>query len=71
MLSLSNQLQKQLEQKARRREKKKKTRMAVSGKSVLGLQRIIKKKARLLKNKQVRPIIQNPGLTNLAHRQGG
>jgi hypothetical protein len=50
-LKTLSQIEKQLEQKARRREKKKKTRMAVSGKSVLGLQRIIKKKARLLKNK--------------------
>ena len=39
-------IQKQLEIKAQRRVKKKKTRMVISGKSVLGLQRIIKKKAR-------------------------
>lgn len=38
-------IQKQLEIKAQRREKKKKTRMVISGKSVLSLQRIIKKRA--------------------------
>ncbi len=38
-------IQKQLEIKAQRREKKKKTRMVISGKSVLDLQRILKKKA--------------------------
>ena len=39
------QLQKKLEQKALRRFRKKKPKMLVSGKSVLGLRRIIKKKA--------------------------
>jgi len=39
-------IQKQLEIKTRRREKKKKTSMIISGRSVLSLQRIIKKKAR-------------------------
>jgi len=42
----AEKIQKQLEIKVRRREKKKKTKMTVSGKSVLGLQRIIKKKAK-------------------------
>jgi len=40
-----NQLQRKLEAKSKRRLKKKRTKMAVSGKSVLGLRRIIKKKA--------------------------
>jgi len=45
MKNLSTEtIQKQLEIKAQRREKKKKTRMVISGKSVLNLQRIIKKK---------------------------
>ncbi|MDD2753773.1 MAG: hypothetical protein PHT44_04155 [Candidatus Portnoybacteria bacterium] len=41
----SEQLQKILEQKAKRRLKKKRPKMAVSGKSVLNLKRMIKKKA--------------------------
>jgi hypothetical protein len=41
-----DQLQKVIEQKTRRRQKKKKPKMAVSGKSVLGLRRLIVKKAR-------------------------
>ena len=41
-----DQLQKILETKTQRRLKKKHPKMVVSGRSVLGLQRIIKKKAR-------------------------
>jgi len=43
--SSAETIQKQLEIKAQRRARKKKTRMVISGKSVLGLQRIIKKRA--------------------------
>ena len=42
----SETIQKKLENKIRRRLKKKRPTMAVSGRSVLGLQRIIKKKAK-------------------------
>jgi hypothetical protein len=44
MLKDLEKLQKKAEKKARLRDKKKKTKMLVSGKSVFGLQRTIKKR---------------------------
>jgi len=50
MINLNN-LQKDLEEKFKRREKKKKLKMKISGKSIFELQKIIQKRAKSLKRK--------------------
>ena len=46
-----NNLQKDLEEKFKRREKKKKPKMKISGKSIFELQKIIQKRAKSPKRK--------------------